>query len=77
MRPEEFEGPFRRRLLPLDGSALAEAILPYARRLGGGRGSRVILVQAVPPTPITAGMEAPAAGQIVRVATEERARRAA
>ena len=67
------EAPFNRLLVPLDGSAVAEAVLPYARRLAGGRGSQLILVQVVMPTPVAAAIEAPAAAQIVAEA-DERAR---
>ena len=65
--------PFNRLLVPLDGSSVAEAVLPYARRLAGGRGSHLILVQVVTPTPVAAALEAPAAAQIVAEA-DERAR---
>ena len=64
------DAPFHRLLVPLDGSALAEAVLPYARRLAGARGSHIILVQVVTPTPLTAAMEAPTAAQIVAEADE-------
>ena len=71
--PVQDDAPFHRLLVPLDGSSVAERVLPYARRLAGGRGSDLILVQVVTPTPIAAAMEAPAAAQIVAEA-DERAR---
>ena len=36
-------------LVPLDGSALAETILPHAMELARATGSRLVLLQAVPP----------------------------
>lgn len=41
---------YRTILLPLDGSALAERALPYARTLAQGSGTRLLLLQAVPPS---------------------------
>jgi hypothetical protein len=48
------EASFRRLLLPLDGSATAEAVLPFVRRLASPAGRVVHVVQAVPPTPVVA-----------------------
>jgi nucleotide-binding universal stress UspA family protein len=51
--------PFRRLLVPLDGSRAAAAILPYVRRLASLRGTTIVLFQAVPRTIPVAAMEAP------------------
>jgi nucleotide-binding universal stress UspA family protein len=61
---------FHRVLVPLDGSALAEAVLPYVRRLASPRGTRVILLQVITPAPVVAAMETPAAAQIIAEAEE-------
>ena len=42
---------FTRVLVPLDGSAAAEAALPYAERLARHAGAEVLLVRVVPPPP--------------------------
>ena len=55
-------------LVPLDGSALAERVVPYARALANAAGSRILLLRAVP---------APAAPPGVPTANETRARREA
>jgi nucleotide-binding universal stress UspA family protein len=65
---------FHRLLVPLDGSTLAEAVLPYVRRLASPRGTRVVLLQVIDPAPVVAAMETPAAAQIIAEA-EERDRR--
>jgi nucleotide-binding universal stress UspA family protein len=70
--PVHDDAPFHRVLIPLDGSSVAESVLPYARRLAGG-GSHLILVQVVTPTPVAAALEAPASAQIIAEA-DERAR---
>jgi nucleotide-binding universal stress UspA family protein len=44
----------RRVLVPLDGTPLAETVLPDARRLAGGGGS-LILIQDIPASPVGAG----------------------
>ena len=64
---------FHRLLVPLDGSALAEAVLPYVRRLASPHGTRVILVTVINPAPAVAAVETPAAAQII-VEAEERDR---
>lgn len=47
-RPEASAG-FRRVLVPLDGSRLAEAILEPARELGGLTGAAFLLLRVLPP----------------------------
>src|SRR5688500_13488069 len=64
---------FHRLLVPLDGSPLAEAVLPYVRRLASPRDTQVILLQVISPAPLVAAMETPAAAQII-VEAEERDR---
>lgn len=44
---------YRRVLVPLDGSAEAEAVLPVVLRLAGPLGMEVSLVRAVPRIPVT------------------------
>lgn len=61
---------FHRLLVPLDGSTLAEAVLPYVRRLASPRGTHVVLLQVVDPAPVVAAMETPAAAQIIAEAEE-------
>jgi nucleotide-binding universal stress UspA family protein len=39
---------FQKLLIPLDGSQLAEAVLPYAIELASRCGSKVLLIQVVP-----------------------------
>ena len=41
---------FKNILVPLDGSSLAEVILPAARSLGGHLGARVTLLHVVEPS---------------------------
>lgn len=43
----------RQILVPLDGSKLAEAILPHAERLARATGSGLILLRAIPPPWVT------------------------
>jgi nucleotide-binding universal stress UspA family protein len=45
---------FKRILVPLDGSRLAEQALPYAEGLVEKFGSQLTLVQAIPPPPVLA-----------------------
>jgi nucleotide-binding universal stress UspA family protein len=40
---------FEKILIPLDGSELAEVVIPYARELAGRMGSEVFLLHACPP----------------------------
>lgn len=61
---------FGRLLVPLDGSALAEAVLPFVRRLASLRGTTVVVLQVIPPTPVVA-MEVPVPAV---VEADERAR---
>ncbi len=48
---------YKRRLVPLDGSNLAEQVLPYARLVAFAFGSRIELLKTFEPVPPT--MEAP------------------
>lgn len=57
--PAPDDAGFGRVLVPLDGSTLAEVVLPFVRRLGSLRGTTVVVLQVVPPTPVVA-MEVPA-----------------
>lgn len=43
---------YTRILVPLDGSKLAEGVLPYARLLGKGLGSRIELLRVIEPLPV-------------------------
>ena len=61
---------FHRLLVPLDGSALAEAVLPYVRRLSSDRGTRAVLLQVIDPAPVATAMETPAAASIITDAEE-------
>jgi nucleotide-binding universal stress UspA family protein len=41
---------YRRILVPLDGSALAEAVIPHAERMAAALGSEVVLLRVLPAT---------------------------
>ena len=40
---------YRRLLIPLDGSACAEQVLPYATHLAAHRGAELVLLRVTPP----------------------------
>lgn len=40
---------FKKIVVPLDGSALAEAVLPFSEQLARSCGSEVLLLQVIPP----------------------------
>jgi nucleotide-binding universal stress UspA family protein len=63
---------FQRLVVPLDGSPLAEAVLPFVYRLAG-HGTTVVIVRAVPVAAVAAAVEAPVAAQVM-VEAEERDR---
>lgn len=46
---------FRRILVPLDGSTLAEAALPLVRRILEKKASEIVLMRALPPPPMVEG----------------------
>lgn len=50
--PQAPGGPFRRILLPLDGSAAAEAILPHAAALAAVEGAELHLLRVIDPLPV-------------------------
>jgi nucleotide-binding universal stress UspA family protein len=47
---------YERVLIPLDGSELAEAILPFAERVAGPADAEVILLRVVEPLSVVAGL---------------------
>ncbi len=66
---------FRRVLVPLDGSELAEAVFPYAKELAGCLGTEVVLLHIANPTlreyePMTKAYVEHAADRIRRAAEE-------
>jgi nucleotide-binding universal stress UspA family protein len=66
------EPAFRRLLVPLDGSILAEAVLPFVRRLTTPQSASIVVLRVVTPTPIAA-IDVPMAAQAV-VEMDERNR---
>lgn len=53
---------YERVLVPLDGSELAEAILPFAEQIAGAFDAEVVLLRVVEPLPSAAGIAAGGAG---------------
>lgn len=73
VRPPEMDHPggaINKILVPLDGSELAERVLPMVEELAKDCGSTIVLMQAVPPLTAYPGVEAYAASAVGEVLTD-------
>ena len=61
------KGPYRRIMVPIDGSGRGDAVLPVARRIARTHGADLMLIHIVPPTEILETVNAP---QLHRLSNE-------